>query len=101
MLLLMFVSAMLAATPRQAEEVKTEYVINVGRMNPQVSGLLMQVDNAFQLKCGRLLTLPELRQIHQSNAFSQLILVSPVGLTRISRQLGDEFAMFPCNKKGA
>jgi len=61
----------------------------------------MQADNAFQLQCGRPLTLPELRYIHESRTFGQLIQGGPIGLTGLSRQLADEFSEIPCKKKGA
>jgi len=101
MLLHTLILATLVAVPDRAAEAKTTYIVSAGRLNPQTSGLLIQADSAFQMQCGRALTLTELRGIHQSREFEKLEQDRVNGLTSLSRYLAKQFGNLPCNKKGA
>jgi hypothetical protein len=81
-------------------QAKTEFIVNAGRMQPQVSGLLMQADNVFQLECGRALSLLEVRQVYSSPEFSQLARMQISGLGQVKSMLATPFNQFPCKNKG-
>lgn len=100
-MLAMIYFAVTVATQSGLNEGKVRFIQDVGRIDPSISGLLMQADLAFQIRCGRALTLPEIRSVHSSPQFEQLTREKAAGITKLQTDLNTPFSTFPCNRKGA
>jgi len=100
-LLAMIYFAVTLATQSGLNEEKVQFIQDAGRRDPSISGLLMQADLAFQLRCGRALTLPELSSVHGSPQFERLTREKTVGISKLQTVLTPSFSTFSCNKKGA
>lgn len=93
--------AVTLATQNGLNEEKVRFIQDAGRVDASISGLLMQADLAFQIRCGRALTLQEISSVHSSPQFERLTREKAAGITKLQTDLTAPFSRFPCNKKGA
>lgn len=81
-------------------QAKTQFILSAGRLQPQVSGLLIQADSVFQLDCGRPLSLDELQSVYSTPEFRSLLSKSTQGLGQVRAVLTAPFEHLPCKNKG-